>query len=776
MNNRLIKSIVAIISVIFIAILLGSFSLNKKADALVNFQIEIAQNQYLNKDTTLKLNNIFHSVFVNYDKLTKSNMILKNDISILEKKYNDNANLEILKTIIFQRDLAIDFIKRTNSIISNSLKYINHLHFNHEEALQQLSEELISLSYEIKSTNYLTINRYEEALHEFNSIKVKNKQLKDEKKLFLSHLNVILSNAKLMQTKVIMFNILGEKLDDLYTNMNQKILAQYSEVKQLNSYSQTILFILLIIFIYMIVKFLKTEKLHQQSEQRLLNIIDKNVITSTIDLNGTTRVISKAHCKLSGYTQKELMNKPNYMMTQSSRSKEIMEILSSGKIWSGDIKDFKKNGEEYWVSSIIEPIFDEDNNIESYMGIRHDITDRIALEKLTKNQEEIISAQTEIANEERDKAIKASKSKSEFLANMSHEIRTPLNTISGFIDLLRENETDKKKLDYLNVVSSSSQNLLSIINDILDFSKIESGQLLIDKIDFNPTKEFTLIIKSFESQFTDKKIDFITSLENLPEGLYGDLLRIQQVINNLLSNAYKFTPKDKGVYLKIGYIDNNLVVEVEDEGIGISKEYQNRIFDSFSQEDSSTTRRFGGTGLGLSISYNLVHLMGGVLKVESILEKGTKFAFTLPLQKSTYKEKNSNIKKNIIFKGHVLLAEDNKANQMFMKVILNKCNLTFDIANDGLEAVDLFQSNQYDIILMDENMPNLSGIEATKKILKYEKVRKLKHTPIIALTANALVGDRQRFLESGMDEYLSKPLNKNELYSILNEYLTVKEN
>ena len=362
-NNRLIKSIVSLISVIFIAILLGNFSLSKKSDTLVNFQIEIAQNQYLNKDATLKLNNIFHSVFINYDNLTKANIILKNNITILENKYKDNVDLNMIKTIIFQRDLAIDFIKRTNSIISNSLKYINHLHFNHEEELQKLSEELINLSYEIKLTNYQTIKRYEEAIHEFNSIKVKNKQLKDEKILFLSHLNVILTNAKLMQTKVIMFNSLGEKLDDLYISMNQKILVQYSEVKQLNSYSQTILFILLIIFIFMIVKFLKTEKLHQQSEQRLLNIIDKNVITSTIDLNGTTRVISKAHCKLSGHTQKELINKPNYMMTQSSQSKEIMEILSSGKIWSGDIKDFKKNGEEYWVSSIIEPIFNEDNNI-----------------------------------------------------------------------------------------------------------------------------------------------------------------------------------------------------------------------------------------------------------------------------------------------------------------------------------------------------------------------------------------------------------------------------
>ena len=359
---------------------------------------------------------------------------------------------------------------------------------------------------------------------------------------------------------------------------------------------------------------------------------------------------------------------------------------------------------------------------------------------------------------------------------MSHEIRTPLNTISGFIDLLKDNEEDKTKLDYLDVVNSSSKNLLSIINDILDFSKIESGKLQIDKIDFNPANEFSLIIRSFEKKFMMKKIDFITSLDNLPMVLSGDLLRIQQVINNLLSNACKFTSKDKKVYLKILYKNSKLHVFVEDEGIGISEKYQNRIFDSFSQEDSSTTRKYGGTGLGLSISYNLIALMNGKLEVSSTLGKGSIFSFSIPLEK---KEKSLdkgkvNIPNN--FKGHILLAEDNKANQVFMKVILKKINLTFDIASDGLEAVEKFSKNNYDLILMDENMPNMCGIEATEKILHIEKSMDKKHTPIIALTANALAGDREKFLNAGMDEYLSKPLNKNALYSVLNKFLIIQEN
>jgi len=384
---------------------------------------------------------------------------------------------------------------------------------------------------------------------------------------------------------------------------------------------------------------------------------------------------------------------------------------------------------------------------------------------------------------QKDNAQASSKAKSEFLANMSHEVRTPLNAIMGFIELLQENETDKTKQKYLNIINSSSKSLLDIINDILDFSKIESGNLGIDKIDFNPVTEFKLTKKLFKARFDEKNIRFHSSHGDLPLSLNGDILRIKQVINNLLSNAIKFTQKNKNIYLDIEYNDGKLYVNVKDEGIGITDQYQKNIFEAFTQEDSSTTRKYGGTGLGLTISYKLVEAMGGELKLRSELGVGSEFYFTIPLQKGKQIIEQSKTDLSTELKAHVLVVEDNKANQMFMKVILKKMGLTFDIVNDGVEAYKAFElstniqknKSRYDIILMDENMPNMGGVESTKKILSIEKELSLKHTPIIALTANALKGDRERLIGAGMDEYLTKPLNKSILAELLNKFLGEKD-
>jgi len=396
------------------------------------------------------------------------------------------------------------------------------------------------------------------------------------------------------------------------------------------------------------------------------------------------------------------------------------------------------------------------------------------LEELNETQKSTIEEQTKIANSQRDKALEAVKSKDIFLANMSHEIRTPLNAIIGFIGLLQENEQDKTKQNYLNIINSSSKNLLEIINDILDFSKIESGKLEIDKIDFNPTDEFDLTQKLFQARFKEKNIEFKVTYKNLPNSLNGDIFRMKQVINNLLSNAIKFTPNSKKIYLDIEYKNNNLFVNIKDQGIGISKEYQDKIFDAFSQEDSSTTRKYGGTGLGLTISYNLVKAMGGELKVKSEVGVGSEFYFSIPVKiGKELKKENTNIKEFDFSDKKILLVEDNKANQAFMKVLFKKLNLSFDIANDGVEAVELCKQNHdiYDAILMDENMPNMNGIEATRQILECEKQNSLVHTPIVALTANALKGDKERFLEVGMDEYLAKPLERKKLSEILGKFL-----
>ena len=377
------------------------------------------------------------------------------------------------------------------------------------------------------------------------------------------------------------------------------------------------------------------------------------------------------------------------------------------------------------------------------------------------------------------RSIDAEKHKSVFLANMSHEIRTPLNAIIGFVDLLAHDETDKKKIDYLNTVQSSGKLLLNLINDILDFSKIENNKLDINKEVFLISDIFDLATSAYEPMVKKKHIKFEKILYgDVPEYFCSDFLRIKQIITNLLGNAIKFTPEDGRVIFEISLSEDKKSVEfsVDDSGIGIAPENHKKVFELFSQAEETTTKKFGGTGLGLSISAKLVELLNGQIGLESALGEGSRFYFTLPIvdldeKQVIYHKKHITVDKEVHFDHHLLLVEDNKANQKFMGIILETLGFTYDIASDGFEAVEKFTNNIYEAILMDENMPNISGIEATKKILEYEKDNNLSHVPIVALTANALKGDREKFIEAGMDEYLTKPLDKNTLVSVLEKIL-----
>jgi len=375
---------------------------------------------------------------------------------------------------------------------------------------------------------------------------------------------------------------------------------------------------------------------------------------------------------------------------------------------------------------------------------------------------------------EKEVAKKNEQLKSEFLANMSHEIRTPLNAMFGFINLLEEKQIDKEGKKYLQIIKKSGETLLNIINDILDFSKIEAGKMSIEKVPFNLKDEVRTIYTLFENKAHEKNIKLNITEKNIDVNIESDPTRIKQVISNILSNAIKFTPEGKNIDLVIEYDDKKeeLYVEVKDEGIGIPREKLLTIFESFSQADNSVTRKYGGTGLGLSISYNLVKLLGGSLRVESEEQKGSKFYFRIKAKKTDKPLENKVVEsKNEIFDYNVLLVEDNKANQMFMSVILKKLGLKFDIANDGIEAVEMYKKNynKYDLILMDENMPNMTGSEATQEIREFERENFLKEITIVAITANALSGDKDKFLTIGFNYYLSKPLEVEKLKEILRE-------
>ncbi len=375
-------------------------------------------------------------------------------------------------------------------------------------------------------------------------------------------------------------------------------------------------------------------------------------------------------------------------------------------------------------------------------------------------------------------AEEAAASKARFLANMSHEIRTPMNAILGFAQLLSKDEHDVKRRERFAIIESSGKTLLGIINDILDISKIESGKLFIEQHPTDIKQLANESLKLFEATMAQKKLQCtLICGSDVPKCLMLDNVRIQQVVYNLLGNAIKFTPDEGTIIVHIGYdfFKRSLHVSIQDSGIGIATEKLKSIFDPFSQEDVSTTRQFGGTGLGLSISSKLVALMGGLLNVQSKQDEGSRFYFNLKSEMCEGEIEGVSHSPDVAqpepMKGTVLVVEDNKTNQMLMTIILEMFGVAYEIANDGVEAFDKVQHQRFDLILMDENMPNMSGIEATKAIHAYEKERGYQATPIIAVTANAVDGDWTRFLEAGMREYISKPYTEEQIEGVLKRYL-----
>lgn len=394
-------------------------------------------------------------------------------------------------------------------------------------------------------------------------------------------------------------------------------------------------------------------------------------------------------------------------------------------------------------------------------------------QKKIYNQYKEIKAMNEELSRAKIQADEASQLKSEFLANMSHEIRTPLNAISGFISLLKEEETDPKKQHYIDIIEESSATLIQIINDILDISKIENGKLEIEHIDFDPYYDLIMVTELFQAKAAEKNIQLKVQYNHkLPKRLNGDILRIKQVLSNLLSNAIKFTPENSRIKCIIWYKGESLYIKVKDYGIGIAKEKLEHIFDAFVQADSSTVRKYGGTGLGLSISYRLSKLLEGDLKVESREGVGSTFTFSAKVRRSEVAVPDEEAATVLFTEGkRLLLVEDNRANQLFMGILLDNLGLKYDVASDGIEAVESVKERVYDLILMDENMPRLNGIGATKAIRKFEIETGRVPAPIISLTANAIKGDKERFLSAGMNDYISKPVDQKKLLRKFSRFL-----
>jgi PAS domain S-box-containing protein len=494
-------------------------------------------------------------------------------------------------------------------------------------------------------------------------------------------------------------------------------------------------------------------------------VVDMLLILNT---DFTIRNVNAAFEELLGFKEAELRGLPLSIFVHLSDNPTFSHILnrfkSEGKCLNEELLFTTKSKFQIPASCSFSFLKNNLKTIDGILIIAKDIT------KQKQTEQELIEA--------KNKAEAANEAKSNFLSTMSHEIRTPMNAVIGFTHLLLNNNPRPDQEEYLKVLRFSADNLMTLINDILDFSKIEAGKIEFEKIDFSPKKLISSICDAFQQKADEKGLRLKLLLDqDLPVAIKGDPVRLSQILTNLISNAVKFT-KEGSVVVSAEVISINqtqiiINFKVTDTGIGIPADKLDIIFESFTQAKSDTTREYGGSGLGLTIIKHLLKLQGSEITVESQLGKGTTFHFDLAFDNSTRQISNNTapevpVSRNL--KGtRLLIAEDNQINIFLVKQFLDQWEIDYDIAENGLIAFDLVTTNDYDLILMDLQMPEQDGYDTTLAIrqLPDEKFQKI---PIIALTASAMLDIQDRAFQVGMNDYLSKPFNPDELFNRIVKY------
>ncbi len=520
----------------------------------------------------------------------------------------------------------------------------------------------------------------------------------------------------------------------------------------------------------------KLKKLSSAVEQSASSII-------IADINGTIEYVNPSFCETTGYSYKEAIGK-NPRITKSGKHSsefyhEMWEIISSGTTWKGEVINKRKNGELYWEYSNISPVKNREGDITHYVAVKDDITWR------KKAEAEKIRLLEE-ARQARVEAEKADRAKSEFLANMSHDIRTPMNAILGFTELLAEQIADPRQKAWLEAVQAGGKSLLALINDILDLSKIESGKFDINLEPVNIRNIIDELMQIFQNRIEQKALGFAVAIApDVPRSLLLDEARLRQVLFNLIGNGVKFTDKGE-IRLTVATetpsaADNrcDILITVEDTGIGIPAGDQQIIFDPFRQRDGQKFGKYGGTGLGLTISQKLVETMNGGITLRSTPGQGSTFkiilrdiAITGAIAKS--EDKRTECIENRTFANvAILVADDIDVNRNLVKAYLEgMTDINIIEAQNGAEAVSLAEQNLPDIILMDIKMPVMDGYQAIKLIKKNER---LKPVPILAVTASAMKEEKKKIKSAGFNAYLTKPLRKTELVCELARFLPFPE-
>lgn len=508
------------------------------------------------------------------------------------------------------------------------------------------------------------------------------------------------------------------------------------------------------------------EKLIFNREAKFKGIID-NFHLGLLEVSPDGKILqaNESFCEMSGFSCEELHGKDGGDLLLDAEEKERMKVRNASRIEGEEdvyeLRILNKNKESrYWLVSAA-PLLDDDGSVQGSVGIHWDVTHMKELEF------ELIEA--------RRRAEESSKAKAMFLANMSHEIRTPLNGIVGMAEQLAQSQLSADQRYFTEIMRSASSTLLSIINDVLDISKIESGKFSIETTPFSLNEMVSKTLSIFKEKARSSGISLDIDLMD-DRGIMhlGDPHRLNQVLFNVVGNAIKFT---EAGYVRVtsklerGEDDLCLVsFKIEDTGVGMDMAYLAKVFEAFSQEDSSITRKFGGSGLGLSIARSIVQIMGGTIQIESEKAKGTRVSIQVPMRISNEKTKKEIIEMKDLqnsLKGlRVLAVEDNELNRMVLQVILKKCEVSMSMAHNGQEAIEMIQLNEFDIVLMDVQMPIVDGLEATKYIREELKLT----TPIIGLSANAMREEVEICKQAGMNDYLVKPYSERSLVELMNKW------